>query len=63
MHGSGPMRFASPSSYRTLTDYSSPVSERTEIRTPDPQIRNLVLAEQETKHITLRIKFGLAFAV
>ena len=25
-HGSGPMRFATPSSYRTCTDYSLPVS-------------------------------------
>jgi hypothetical protein len=43
MHGSGPMRFATPSSCRTSTDYSLPVSRRTEIRTPDPQIRSLVL--------------------
>jgi len=42
MHGSGTMRFAIPSSYRTFTDYSLPVSRRTEIRTPDPQIRSLV---------------------
>jgi hypothetical protein len=28
---------------RTFTDYSLPVSRRTEIRTPDPQIRSLVL--------------------
>ena len=28
-HGSGPMRFATPSSYRTCTDYSLPVSRRT----------------------------------
>jgi hypothetical protein len=27
---------------RRITDYSSPVSRRTEIRTPDPQIRSLV---------------------
>src|SRR5215470_15778835 len=32
MHGSGPMRFAIPSSYRTFTDYSLPVSRRTEFR-------------------------------
>jgi hypothetical protein len=28
-HGSGPMRFATLSSYRTCTDYSLPVSRRT----------------------------------
>ena len=28
-HGSGPMRFATPSSYRTCTDHSLPVSRRT----------------------------------
>src|SRR5208282_3751066 len=43
MHGSGTMRFATPSSCRTFTDYSLPVSRRTEIRTPDPQIRSLTL--------------------
>jgi hypothetical protein len=40
MHGSGTMRFATPSSCRTFTDYFSPVSRRTEIRTPDPQMRS-----------------------
>lgn len=30
MHGSGTMWFAMPSSYRTCTDYSLPVSRRTE---------------------------------
>lgn len=29
-HGSGPMRFATPSSYWTLTNYSLPVSQRTD---------------------------------
>jgi hypothetical protein len=40
MHGSGTMRFATPSSCRTFTDYFSPVSRRTEIRTPAPQMRS-----------------------
>jgi hypothetical protein len=31
MHGSGPMRFAAPSSCRTFTDYSLPVSRRQRI--------------------------------
>lgn len=30
-HGSGPMWIATPSSYRTCTDYSLPVSRRTQI--------------------------------
>ena len=34
-------RTATPSSCRTSTHYSLPVSRRTEIRTPDPQIRSL----------------------
>ena len=33
---------ATPSSCRTSTDYSSPVSRRTEIRTADLQIRSLI---------------------
>ena len=34
MHGLGSMRLAMPSSYRTCTNYSLPVSRRTCVKTP-----------------------------
>ena len=54
MHGSGTMRFAIPSSYRTFTDYSLPVSRRTEIRTPGPQIRSLIGPSKSLEFVTVR---------
>src|SRR5262245_7605223 len=60
-HGSGPMWLATPSSYRTCTDYSLPVSRRTakdsghyQIRFTEPQIELVMRAHPNSNldHLT-----------
>src|SRR5215468_7819595 len=49
-HGSGPMWLATPSSYRTCTDYSLPVSRRT-VPVPEQNFRVQFLGETSARRV------------